>query len=218
MGAGGGEWAAVRAELRRPGLSGGGGFSVDIGGGDGAGRDTGGATAVAAATETTADFFTASLEASLESFAGAAGNLATVVLPTGLTSDFTAAFKEGLAEGFLTALPEDVGAVGAAETTFFAVFTVAGFAPEPFKADAAATDFFAASFWVGSTTAGNFFSRDFTMCFLWNAAYALAAGCFQRELSPDSSAALMAGHPICWLELFARTDTGWRRGAIVATV
>lgn len=197
MGAGGGDCAAVRAELRRPGLSGGGGLSVDIGGGAGAGRGTGGATTDAAATETTRDFF-----------AGAAGNLATVVLPTGLTSDFTAAFKGGLAEGFLTALPEDVGAAGATGATFFAVFTAGVGSPEPFKADAAPTDFFAASFWVGSTTAGNFFSRDFTMCFLWNTAYALAAGCFQRELSPDSSAALMAGHPICWLELFARTDTG----------
>ncbi len=108
--------------------------------------------------------------------------------------------------------------MGAAEATFFAIFTAGGGAPEPFEADAAVTDFFAASFRVGSTTAGNFFSRDFTMCFLWNAAYALAAGCFQRELSPDSSAALIAGHPMCWLKLLARTGAGWRRGAIVATV
>ena len=56
------------------------------------------------------------------------------------------------------------------------------------------------------------------MCFLWNAARAFAADCVLRELSPDSSAALMAGHPARWTMLFDRARARCRRGAIVAIV
>ena len=164
----------MRAELLRPGLSGGGGLSVDIGGGAGAGRGTG-----AAITGADAEIFMDSLGASLGTpfniFAGATtGALTAVLLPTGLTSDFTATFKGELAEGFLTILPWDNEALTAA---FSAVLTAAGAAAVTGDAD---TDFFAATFLAGSMTAGKFFSRDFTMCFLLIAVRAIVATGFLR--------------------------------------
>ena len=167
-------------------------MSVDIDGGAGAGWDT--KTAAAAAD---AGFLLISAGASgnapFDVFADtAAGNLATVVLPTGLTSDFTATFKGELAAGFLTTLPEDKGLPA---TTFFAALTVVDAAVRAGDTD---TGFFAAIFLAGPTTEGKFVSRDFTMCFLWIANRSYAVGCLLRELSPDSSAALTTGHPTRW--------------------
>ncbi len=169
MGAGGGDCAAVRAELLRPGLSGGGGLRVDIGGGAGAGRSTTVATTGATTTGADGDFFAASFGATFAGFAGAAaGNLATVVLPTGLTSDFTAAFNGEPGEDFLTDLPGDKGVPGEDTTTatFFAAFRAVANGAAAGWADEDATAFFAAPLRAGSTTAGNFLSWDFTMVFL----------------------------------------------------
>ena len=160
----------MRAERLRPGLSGGGGLSVDIGGGAGAGRGAGAAT-----TGADAEIFMDSLGAPFNIFAGATtGALTAVLLPTGLTSDFTATFKGELAEGFLTILPWDKEELTAA---FSAVLAAAGAVAVTGVAD---TDFFTAIFLAGSITAGKFFSRDFTMCFLWIAVRAIAATCFLR--------------------------------------
>lgn len=100
MGAGGGEWAAVRAELRRPGLSGGGGGSrVCLGAGAG----------VAGTAVWVADFVTGSAFASLTDVA--AGGVETGF------ADLTGAFGAGLATA------------GAAFAAGFAAALTGAFAP-----------------------------------------------------------------------------------------
>jgi hypothetical protein len=78
-------------------LSGGGGFSDDIGMGDGTGRGaTGGGGATLADTTGATSFFGALTTVPAAALTGVVKD--SLVLPTGFASDFTAAFKEGLAD------------------------------------------------------------------------------------------------------------------------
>lgn len=172
IGAGGGDCAAVRAELLRPGLSGGGALSVDIGGGAGAGLGAGAAAAGAGAA---AVVFVAA-------FAGTgAGDLGAIGITADLACTFAAALTGEPAAAIVWVLDLGAGAAsslavlaaaGNTKTAFLTIFlpTSAG------SGNVLVTiDFLAAVFLATSTTAGDVFSRDFTMYFLWNVACAKAA-------------------------------------------
>lgn len=183
MGAGGGDCAAVRAELRRPGLSGGGGLREDIGIGEGTGRGAIGGTGAALADTTGMASFLTALTTLTAAMAVVLGGVVKdgLVLPTGFASDFTTAFNEGLAD-CCAALPGKVGfVVGSADEALATL----GLAVAPAGADLrTGADAPVAAFVAGTKVAFDFFSGDFTMCLLWNASCSGAAGGSWKELSP----------------------------------
>lgn len=152
----------------------------DMGMGAGAGRGAVGAAGGGVpATAGAASFLGALTTTVAGALAGIVG--VGLVLPTGFASGFTAAFEEGLADCG-AALPGKMGfVVGSVGDALAALDLAAAPAEAGLRTSADAP---VASFVAGSRVAFDFFSGDFTMCLLWNASFASAAGGFWQERSP----------------------------------